>query len=39
MCADNSKVSRFWQPNEDMIMTEVLSFGGPGSLIFVVVAS
>ena len=37
MCADNNSVSRFWQPNEDMIMSEVPSFGAPGSLIFVVV--
>ena len=38
MCADNNQMSRFWQPNENMIMSEVPSFGAPGSLIFVAVA-
>jgi hypothetical protein len=28
-----------WRPNEDMKMSSVPSFGVPGSLIFVVVAS
>jgi hypothetical protein len=27
-----------WRPNEDMKMSEVPSFGAPGSLIFVAVA-
>jgi hypothetical protein len=33
-CADFGR-----QSNEDMIMSQVPSFGAPGSLIFVVVAS
>ncbi len=27
-----------WRPNEDMKVTSAVSFGAPGSLIFVVVA-
>ena len=33
------RVCSFWQPNGDMKMSSAPSFGAPGSLIVVVVAS